>query len=111
VREAIQATVGRIVVAADGSLTLEAKPEGLLGLDGTTVPLWCRGGMDHQWSKTESARPFPSGIRWPLEGRDQGGRRARLRGQGLVTRQGKPTPRMEPGVGLPTITTLSESCS
>lgn len=43
VREAIQATVGRIVVAADGTLTLEAKPEGLLGLDGTTVPLWCRG--------------------------------------------------------------------
>jgi hypothetical protein len=43
VREAIQATVGRIVVTGDGTLTLEAKPEGLLGLDGTTAPLWCRG--------------------------------------------------------------------
>ena len=43
VREAIQATVGRIVVAVDGGLTLEAKPGGLLGLDETTVPLGCRG--------------------------------------------------------------------
>ena len=42
-REAIQATVGRIVVGVDGTLTLEAKPEGLLGLDGTTVPFGCRG--------------------------------------------------------------------
>ncbi len=35
--------MGRIVVGVDGTLTLEAKPEGLLGVDGTTVPLWCRG--------------------------------------------------------------------
>ena len=32
------------VVAADGMLMIEAKPEGLPGPEETTVPLWCRGG-------------------------------------------------------------------
>jgi hypothetical protein len=43
VREAIQQSVSRAVVSGDGSLTIEMKPDGLLGLDGTTVPLGCRG--------------------------------------------------------------------
>jgi site-specific DNA recombinase len=39
VREAIEQSVARIVVAADGTLTLVAKPDGLLGVNGTIVPL------------------------------------------------------------------------
>jgi hypothetical protein len=34
VREAIQQSVAGILVGVDGSLTIEAKPDGLLGLDG-----------------------------------------------------------------------------
>ncbi len=34
VREVIQRAVRRILVGVDGSLTIEAKPGGLLGLDG-----------------------------------------------------------------------------
>ncbi len=43
VREAIQESVARILVGVDGTLTLEAKPDGLLGLKGTIAPLGCRG--------------------------------------------------------------------
>ncbi len=43
VREAIQESVARILVGVDGTLTLEAKPDGLLGLGGTIAPLGCRG--------------------------------------------------------------------
>jgi hypothetical protein len=35
VREAIQQSIARILVDVDGSLTIEAKPEGLLGVEGT----------------------------------------------------------------------------
>ena len=34
VREAIEQSIARILVGVDGSLTIEAKPGGLLGLDG-----------------------------------------------------------------------------
>ncbi len=34
-REAIQQSVARILVGVDGSLTIEAKPEWLLGVEGT----------------------------------------------------------------------------
>ena len=34
VREAIQQSIARILVGVDGSLTVEAKPGGLLGLEG-----------------------------------------------------------------------------
>ena len=34
VREAIQQSIARILVGVDGSLTIEAKPEGLLGVEG-----------------------------------------------------------------------------
>ena len=34
VREAIQQSIARILVGVDGSLTIEAKPGGLLGLEG-----------------------------------------------------------------------------
>jgi hypothetical protein len=35
VREAIQQSIARILVGVDGSLTIEAKPGGLLGVNGT----------------------------------------------------------------------------
>jgi len=37
VREAIQQSVARILVGGDGSLTIEAKPEGLLGVEGRHI--------------------------------------------------------------------------
>jgi hypothetical protein len=37
VREAIQQSVARILVGVDGSLTIEAKPSGLLGLEGNVA--------------------------------------------------------------------------
>jgi hypothetical protein len=43
VRDAIERTVGKITVDADGAMTIEAKPEGLLGLDGRFAPLGSRG--------------------------------------------------------------------
>ncbi len=39
VREAIQQSIARILVGIDGSLTIEAKPSGLLGLDGSLSQL------------------------------------------------------------------------
>lgn len=39
VREAIQASLARILVAMDGSLTIEAKPDGLLGVEQTHAHL------------------------------------------------------------------------
>ena len=39
VREAIEQSVARIVVAVDGSLTIEATPGGLLGLEGNLAQL------------------------------------------------------------------------
>jgi hypothetical protein len=43
VREAIQRIVGKIVVASDGTMAIEARPDGLLGTEGQFVPLGCRG--------------------------------------------------------------------
>ncbi len=42
VREAIQQPVARILVGVDGSLTIEAKPGGLLGLERNIAQLECR---------------------------------------------------------------------
>jgi len=42
VREAIQRSVARILVGVDGSLTIEAKPDGLLGLERNIAQLECR---------------------------------------------------------------------
>ncbi len=39
VREAIEQSIARILVGADGSPTIEAKPGGLLGLDGNLASL------------------------------------------------------------------------
>jgi hypothetical protein len=39
VREAIEQSVARIQVGSDGSLTIEAKPGGLLGLEGNITRL------------------------------------------------------------------------
>lgn len=42
VREAIEQSVAQIVVAADGTLTLVAKPDGLLGVNEAIVPFRCQ---------------------------------------------------------------------
>jgi hypothetical protein len=39
VRQAMQESIARILVGVDGSLTIEAKPEGLLGVEGTHAHL------------------------------------------------------------------------
>ncbi len=38
VRETTEQTIDRIVVGMDGTLTLETKPDGLLGLEGPSTP-------------------------------------------------------------------------
>jgi chromosome segregation ATPase len=43
VREAIRASVERIVVGEDGTLSMDVKPEGLLGGQAPIAHLWCRG--------------------------------------------------------------------
>ncbi len=43
VRDAIERTIGKLVVDTDGSITIEAKPDGLLGIEGRFAPLGCRG--------------------------------------------------------------------
>jgi hypothetical protein len=45
VREALQQSVGRILVSVDGIVTLEAKPGRLLGVDGNCPPLEDREGQ------------------------------------------------------------------
>jgi hypothetical protein len=40
--EAIQQPLARILVGGDGSITIEAQPGGLLGLDGNFAQLECR---------------------------------------------------------------------
>ena len=44
VLEAIQQSIARILVGADGGLTIEAKPSGLLGFDGSFTQLECPAG-------------------------------------------------------------------
>ncbi len=42
-RDAIERTVGQITVDIDGTMTIEAKPHGALGIEGRFAPLCCRG--------------------------------------------------------------------
>ncbi len=61
VREAIQASSARILVGSDGSLTIEAKPEGLLGVEGTHPHLrdtWEKSPMIRQAISSSSGRQF-----------------------------------------------------
>ena len=53
VREAIQETVGRILVNVDGTLDIEAKLEGLLGLDGPIASFGCRGRESNPHNRGE----------------------------------------------------------
>ena len=48
------------VMPTDGMLMIEAKPEGLLGLEETTVPLWWRGTGPpmEQWITSPTGRPW-----------------------------------------------------
>ena len=43
VPDALERTVGKLMVDTDGSITIEAKPDGPLGIEGRFAPLWCRG--------------------------------------------------------------------
>ena len=43
VREAIERSISKILVDRDGTLTVETKPDGVLGLDRWFASLWCRG--------------------------------------------------------------------
>jgi hypothetical protein len=43
VRDALERTVGKITVERDGTMTIETKPDGLLGIEGRFAPLGCRG--------------------------------------------------------------------
>ena len=45
VREAIEQSVAQILVGGDGSLTIEAKPGGLLGVDGSPAQVECQAGQ------------------------------------------------------------------
>jgi hypothetical protein len=62
VREAIQQSVARILMGVDGSLTIEAKADGLLGLEGNLGQLECRGGR----SLTEPSTLSAPGGQWRL---------------------------------------------
>jgi hypothetical protein len=46
------------VVAADGMLKIEAKPEGLFGPEETPVPLWCRGTGTHVMRTVRNGQPY-----------------------------------------------------
>jgi hypothetical protein len=62
VREVIQQAIGRILVGTDGSLTIEARPGGLLGLEGNLAQL------DHQEEKSilEHGIVSPGGRQWSV---------------------------------------------
>jgi hypothetical protein len=62
VREAIQQSIARIVVRVDGSLTIEAKPKGILGLEGSLSQLECQEGR----TLIEPNRHSAVGIQWGL---------------------------------------------
>ena len=44
VREVIQRAIARIFVGVDGSLTVEAKPGGILGIEGISPAVQCWDG-------------------------------------------------------------------
>ncbi len=60
VREAIEESVARIVVAVDGSLTIETNPGGLLGLKGNVAQLDSQEGR----SVFGHAIVSPGGRQW-----------------------------------------------
>jgi hypothetical protein len=62
VREAIQQSVARILVGVDGSLTIEAKPGGLLGVERNIAQVECREGQTLIEPNTLSA----AGRQWRL---------------------------------------------
>lgn len=72
VREAIQQSVARILVGVDGSLTIEAKPGGLLGLEGnlgqvgdredpTLLALTTLSTAGRQWKVIAAGPRIPGG--------------------------------------------------
>ena len=66
VREAIRASVEKILVGTDGSLTLEVKPEGLLGTQASIAQLSCRGiGTEPIMERTI---PSSIGRQWKVIG-------------------------------------------
>ena len=69
VRDAIERTVGKITVDADGTMTIEARPDGLLGVEGRFAPLGCRGreSNPHGASPAGISEPRGNSIRTPKE--------------------------------------------
>ncbi len=64
VREAIQQSIARILVGIDGSLTIEAKPNGLLGIDGAHAQL----GREEGAQVIQQTPARPEGRQWRLTG-------------------------------------------
>ncbi len=62
VREVIERAVSRILVRTDGSLTIEAKPGGLLGVNGTIAQVDSREG----WALIEPCTLSAGGRLWKL---------------------------------------------
>jgi hypothetical protein len=62
VREAIQQTVTRILVGVEGSLTIEARPGGLLGLDGNIT----QGDCQEEGDLLEHDIVSPGGRQWKV---------------------------------------------
>ena len=60
VREAIQQSIARILVGVDGTVTLETKPDGLLGVERIHV----RRDGEEKGSIIQQSLPSSSGRRW-----------------------------------------------
>ena len=60
VQEAIQQSVARILVGFDGTLTIEAKPDALLGVE----EIHARLGADDHGGMIQQTLPPSSGRRW-----------------------------------------------
>ncbi len=60
VREAIEQSVAQIVVAADGTMTLVAKPDGLLGMEGSMASLgrWESGPIMERTIRSVTGRQW-----------------------------------------------------
>lgn len=62
VREAIQQSLARILVGVDGSLTIEAKPSGLLGVEG----IHARLGREGEGGIIQQTLPSSNGRQWKV---------------------------------------------
>jgi hypothetical protein len=66
VREAIQGSIGQILVGGDGSITVEANPDGLLGVEGASASL----GRWESGPRMERTIRSVTGRQWKVIGID-----------------------------------------